>query len=165
MGLRAAIGMGLTLAVVGCSAGEVPVERSSVDTAGGSLAASQKLRNPGCLSYGPSVVELRGRLTIVKKFGPPNFGESPQTDQKLEVPLLSLATAVDLCPDPRDSAETETIHGVKEIQLNFEQSSSIPTTLLNMNVEVAGTLYPAVSGYHFYPAVLRVSRIALLTTQ
>ena len=43
-----------------------------------------------CLSYEPEVVELDGQLVVQSKYGPPNFGEQPKTDQKVQVPVLLL---------------------------------------------------------------------------
>jgi hypothetical protein len=42
------------------------------------------------LSYYPSVARLNGKLTKVLKYGPPSHGESPETDKKIEVPIVIL---------------------------------------------------------------------------
>jgi len=46
------------------------------------------------LSYEPAVVELKGKLIVERKYGPPNFGENPRTDAKVRVPVLLLIKPV-----------------------------------------------------------------------
>jgi hypothetical protein len=42
------------------------------------------------VEYEPAVVELEGRLINTMFFGPPNFGEDPETDSKEMTRILSL---------------------------------------------------------------------------
>jgi hypothetical protein len=40
------------------------------------------------LSYQPKVVELKGTLSVKTYYGPPNYGENPDTDAKEALPIL-----------------------------------------------------------------------------
>src|SRR5260370_42645824 len=42
------------------------------------------------VSSGPTVVQLRGRLVVERRYGPPRFGEKPETDARMRVPILVL---------------------------------------------------------------------------
>src|SRR5260370_35171792 len=42
------------------------------------------------VSYGPTVVQLKGRLVVERRYGPPGFGENPKTDAKMRVLILVL---------------------------------------------------------------------------
>jgi hypothetical protein len=114
--------------------------------------------NGGCARFDPAVVELRGTLTTVTRYGPPNFGENPESDEKLNVPLLTLTDSLRFCADPDRPADTETVH-ISQLQLNFAKYGDVPSELLGREVLVTGTAMLAVSGYHFTPVLLTVSRI------
>jgi len=111
------------------------------------------------LSYEPEVVELDGQLVLQLKSGPPNFGEEPKTDQKLRVPVLLLRDRVSVLGDQGDGYNSETVHGVRQIQLAFIGSQTSHKALIGKQVVVTGSLFHAHTGHHFTDVVLKVNSI------
>ena len=69
--------------------------------------------------YEPAKVELQGRLTIEQKYGPPGYGENPDTDQGVQIPVLLLSAPIDVQGDPQSDLNQETVRGVQRVQLVF----------------------------------------------
>lgn len=110
---------------------------------------------PGCLRYEPASVELRGRLDRVMRYGPPGYGETPDADQRLEVPILTLARPIDVCADPNSATNNEDVHAVTEVQLI--PGRQVDTgAYVGKDVVAAGTLFRAHAGRHFTPVVMNV---------
>ena len=110
------------------------------------------------LSYEPEVVELDGQLVVQSKYGPPNFGEQPKTDQKVSVPVLLLRDRVSVLGDDGDGHNSKTVHGVRQVQLAFDSNTS-HKTLIGKQVVVTGSLFHAHTGHHYTDVVLIVQSI------
>jgi hypothetical protein len=111
------------------------------------------------LPYEPAVVELTGKLTMVTKYGPPNYGENPETDEKVKVPVLLLSRPVNVRGQPGDELNSESVRGIKEIQLVLEKLSASYRMLANQQVRVKGTLFHAHTGHHYTAALMTVRQI------
>jgi hypothetical protein len=114
------------------------------------------------LMYEPATVELDGRLVIQSKYGPPNFGEQPKTDQKVQVPVLLLRERVSVLGDRGDRADgpnTKTEYGVAQIQLAFTGAAKDHKLLIGKQVVVTGTLFHAHTGHHYTDVVMNVQSI------
>src|SRR5436853_736893 len=80
----------------------------------GAVGASETVaQNPvpsvaPCLHYEPHVVRVTGKLVTEPHYGPPNFGETPDEDQKLAVLVLLLSHAVDVCGNPASATDQDT---------------------------------------------------------
>jgi hypothetical protein len=57
------------------------------------------------LRYEPAVVKLSGILVMDAYYGPPNYGEEPETDPIEQNWTLKLDQPVDVLADPKLSAE------------------------------------------------------------
>jgi hypothetical protein len=121
-----------------------------------SFASGQK--GQPCLAYEPSPVELTGTLRIVPKFGPPNYGENPESDQKLMIPILELSRRVDICGDSTSEINRDAFNGLREIQVLFPPGTEY-NGFRDRAVVVAGTLSQAVMSHHFTPVVMVVKTI------
>ena len=113
------------------------------------------------LHYQPETVELEGKLVIQSKYGPPNFGEDPKTDQKVRIPVLVLKTPVNVLPieGTDDGINTEPVYRVRQIQLSFAVGGMDHKKLIGKNVVVKGTLFRAHTGHHYTDVVLTVRSI------
>jgi hypothetical protein len=111
------------------------------------------------LWYEPETVELDGRLVIQSKFGPPNFGEQPQTDQKVGVPVLLLRQRVVVLGDRAGGPNEKTEYGVRQIQLAFTGAEKDHKQLIGKQVVVTGTLFHAHTGHHYTNVVMNVGSI------
>jgi hypothetical protein len=92
------------------------------------------------LAYGPEVVELEGTLIIEQKYGPPNYGENPKTDTKWKVPILVLATPINVRGNPQDVVNSESVEGISRIQLRFFNVAISSKQFIGKRVRVKGTL-------------------------
>ena len=117
------------------------------------------------LSYEPEVVELDGQLVVQSKYGPPNFGEQPKTDQKVRVPVLLLSQRVVVTGDQEDgrtyqpASKAQTASNVSQIQLAFATGETSHKKLIGKPVVVTGTLFRAHTGHHYTDVVLNVQSI------
>lgn len=151
-------------AVSGCSPAEQPKPSSVTENTASTHAQRHGESGSRCELYEPALIELQGRLTAVVRYGPPDFGENPDSDEKLNVPLLTLGGARQFCADPAHPADTDAVE-VTQVQLNFAEYGDVPANLLDSEVLVTGTVMRAISGYHFTPVVLSVVSIRAAPAQ
>ena len=112
------------------------------------------------LSYFPSVVRLRGKLTSVTKYGKPTYGENPEKDEKLEVPILILQTPIRVKANPRSSVNNESITNISFVQLIFPpEVDGDFKKHIDHNILVAGTLSVGSRSGQFTDVVLTVKAI------
>ena len=109
------------------------------------------------LSYEPEAVELRGRLILQWKYGPPNYGEDPKTDSKGRVPILVLTAPVNVRGKPGDEINNESVRGIRRIQLVSDPARY--RHLIGKDVVVTGTLFHAHTGHHYTDVLITVSSI------
>jgi len=95
---------------------------------------------------------------MVPKFGPPNYGENPESDQKLEIPMLELSSGIDVCGDSASEINHDAFSGLKEIQVLFPPGTTF-ARFSDRVVTVTGTLSQAVMSHHFTPVVMVVKTI------
>jgi len=114
-----------------------------------------------CLRYEPTSVTLSGTLAARAGYGPPNYGETPDVDEKLTIYSIVLTRPVDVCGDSSDSMNRESFQGLREIQLNFWDSKADPRPLVGRKVLAKGSLYAGYSGYHFTPVLLRLTKLTV----
>ena len=114
----------------------------------------------GWLSYFPSVVRLRGKVTTVTKYGKPTYGENPEKDEKLEVPILILQTPIRVKANPISSANNESITNISFVQLIFPPEADADFKKhIDHNILVAGTLSVGSRSGQFTDVVLTVKAI------
>ena len=112
------------------------------------------------LSYFPSGVRLRGKLTSVTKYGKPTYGENPEKDEKLEVPILILQTPIRVKANPRSSVNNESITNISFVQLIFPpEVDGDFKKHIDHNILVAGTLSVGSRSGQFTDVVLTVKAI------
>jgi hypothetical protein len=112
------------------------------------------------LSYGPGV-ELEGRLTVERKFGPPNFGENPKTDSRLKIPIVVLPKAINVRGIPGDQFQSVSVEGARRIQLVFTDPAMDYKALVGKDIRVKGALWHAMTGGHYTDVVIFVDSIEL----
>ena len=118
------------------------------------LADVAKPKKIGWVPRKPAIAQLDGDLTQVIKYGPPNYGD-PETDTKLEVPLLMLLSpaTVDIITD-----------NVAYLQLIFPKNIRYQQ-YLDRTVRVTGTVSEASEKHHFTDVVMEVKSIVPMTTK
>lgn len=108
-----------------------------------------------CLPYSPHEVELRGRVATSERFGPPNYGENPESDARLQILVLHLDHPISTCADSASEVNSEAIEGVREIQLLVVPGIDLHP-LVGQRVVLRGVLARSVLARHFTPIVFTV---------
>lgn len=111
------------------------------------------------VDYEPAVVELEGNLSIRTFFGPPNFGENPETDSKERTWIVSLSKSINV----RGRADSDlglnaAVEDVLELQLVLREPRK---ELIGKKVIVKGTLFHAHTGHHHTDVLMDVQSIRL----
>jgi len=107
------------------------------------------------LQYEPAIVSLTGELTAETRYGPPNYGENPETDRQFEVHFLVLSHPVSVCGSQDADPPTESFQGITKIQLDImgvELGGHLPET-----ITVTGVLRQGMTGGEFTEIVLAVA--------
>jgi len=107
--------------------------------------------------YEPAKVELQGRLTIEQKYGPPGYGENPDTDQRVQILVLLLSAPIDVQGDHQSDLNQETVRGVQRVQLVLEATSY--RRLVGKNITVKGTFFRAITGHQYTDVVMNVLNV------
>lgn len=112
------------------------------------------------LSYYPAVARLQGKLTKISKFGKPTYGENPERDEKVEVPVLILQTPVRVKARLASSVNNESVTNVSFVQLIFPpEVDGNYSKHLDKEIVVAGTLVRGHKGEHFTDVVMTVKAV------
>lgn len=123
---------------------------------------TQKIQNKEWLPYEPTVVELKGKLIIKPFFGPPNFGENPETDSKERSWILSLTTPINVRANTEaDPILFPSVENVRELQLVLPEPHR---ELIGKNIIVKGTLFHANTGHHHTDVLVVVQSISFSET-
>lgn len=108
-----------------------------------------------CLGYeGP--VSLTGKVVVKTFFGPPNYGENPETDALETQGILILAKPV--CVDEDRSGHNEAEKGQSEVTLVPPRGVSL-NKFAAKQVTVRGSLFHANSPHHRTSILMQVTRI------
>lgn len=99
---------------------------------------------------------VTGRLEIVVRFGPPNYGEDPATDLKLEIPVLMLHEGVRVIGESDGPNRVEPFVA-RHVQLRGLKERDA-YALLRKDVRVTGRLDHSIVGGDFFPLVMLVER-------
>lgn len=117
-----------------------------------------KMPNEVWLEYEPTVVELKGKLITKMFYGPPNYGENPDTDSKEEFAILVLRKPVNVhgIPDSYSGYERMSVNHVREMQLVLRKQHK---DLIGKEVTVKGTIFHANTGHHHTAVLMDVQSI------
>lgn len=96
-------------------------------------------------------VKLEGTLKTESKFGPPNYGETPEQDKKLTIFVLNLDKKTKIQVN-KETVETD------QIQCVIDTDTKV-TELIGKKVNVEGLLFEQSTGYHFTPVLIDISSI------
>ena len=123
-------------------------------------AASMVDAREAVLHYEPAVEVLTGVVKFERHYGPPNFGETPQTDSVLTVPVLVLDTPVTVEGSANPShLDTTTYPHVTRIQLVFTRPGLEVATLNGRRISVSGTLFEKIVGGQYTDVLMMVQNV------
>lgn len=127
-----------------------------------SVSTTPTPETPVWLDYEPAVVELEGRLIIKTYYGPPNFGEDPETDSKETGTYLELKDPVNVRGKADDIIDGRSVENVKVVQLVRSEPHQ---KMIGKTVRVKGTLFGAHTGHHHTDVLMSVQEIVLVETE
>jgi len=131
------------------------------------LAGAMAAARPSAPGSADPAVTLVGRLQVGEFFGPPNYGESPDTDRLERTYYLQLPAPpgiqVDRLQLPEDADSSAAwFHFVQLIVP--DSLSSRARQLVGQRVAATGVLLTGVTGHHRTPLLLDVQTLRPLTT-
>ena len=130
------------------------------------VATSHSDKHSVWLHYEPEVVTLRGRLTETTEYGPPNYGENPETDSIEHPIILVLPRPVRVQGDPSSDLNTETVSGITRIQLVMPGNVGVDfPPNYEGEVEVTGTLFGSHTAHHHTKVLMTVETLAPVNAQ
>lgn len=125
-----------------------------------SISPFAAAQDGGWLHYEPAVVTLRGKLTMIVKYGPPNYGEDPERDSVEHPIILILPLPIRVQGDPNSELNSETVTNIGHVQLVIYTGVAAGySRYFGRNVEVTGSLMKSFSGHHHTDVLLIVKTL------
>lgn len=109
-----------------------------------------------CLHYGGSPVTLSGEVKLERFFGPPNYGETPDTDSRETQAILLLEKPI--CVEANATEYEEAEQNQREITLVPLGKENL-TNYKGKQITVEGWLYHAHTGHHHTPVLIEIKHI------
>jgi len=106
------------------------------------------------LHYEPALVKFSGILTLEKHYGPPNFGETPNIDQVVMIPILELDVPISVAANQNDKINKRTFAGLKRVQIVSLNTSEL-SKLSGKHITVEGSLFERHSSQHFTEVLIQ----------
>ncbi len=109
-----------------------------------------------CLHYEGAPLTLAGKITLQTFYGPPNYGENPDTDSRetQAILLLSKPICVQANPSSSDVAEKN------QVRVTLVPPEGVDFGLYKgKKVTLRGTLFHANTGHHRTPVLMQVKNI------
>lgn len=113
--------------------------------------------------YEPKIVTLRGTLIVKSGYGPPNYGETPEKDEKVRYHVLKLDEPINVKGDPNNVSYAETFERISEIQIViWSENIKKVTNKINKKIMIKGTLFPRHTGHHYTDILIKAREIELI---
>jgi hypothetical protein len=122
---------------------------------------SQKFEKPNWVEY-DKLVTLKGTVIELNDYGPPNYGENPETDEKVKYCVLKLDTPINVRADSKSNLNTDDFRNecLLQIVVPYDDVKKIRAKL-NKKVIITGTLYQRHTGHHYTNVLITVQKIEL----
>ncbi len=129
----------------------------------GALSAAPPARHPRSIFVpeAPALsapVEIRGTIKLEPFYGPPNYGETPESDRQEMALILKLDAPI--CISSKPATPCKASEETHEIQLIWPKALGAWPHEGDC-VQVKGRLFRAYSGYHRRPLLLSITETAL----
>jgi hypothetical protein len=109
-----------------------------------------------CLHYGGGPVTLTGKVEFKIFYGPPNYGENPETDSRETQAILLLSEPICVHANPGNTEESE--QNQTEVTLVPYNNENLED-YMEKEIIVQGTLYHAHTGHHHTPVLMEIESI------
>jgi len=110
--------------------------------------------------FEPDVSIIEGTLITRMYYGPPNYGEDPETDAKQYPFILQLDEPIDVISLEGDIHNSDRLQ-VTEIQVvpNNEEETKNLKKYINKRIIIQGTLFEAIFGSHHMDVLIRIEEV------
>ncbi|MCL2027225.1 MAG: DUF4431 domain-containing protein [Bacteroidales bacterium] len=113
--------------------------------------------------YEPTESVISGTIKSETFFGPPGYGDNPQTDSREDYYILYLDNSINVISESKEIEEGDfnyTRYNIYKIQIAPAFGSDITFTKYeNKFIQLTGTFYGAHSGHHKTDVILSVNKI------
>lgn len=128
----------------------------------GNLLFSKMDHLPGVYAYDPALSVLSGTLTKKQFYGKPNYGETPENDEKVWVYILKPDFPVNVYGDidPQDPETADkTVTNITEIQVYSTDKKMDFKNYLNKKIKLNGLLFRGRNAHHHTEVLMEVKKI------
>ncbi|WP_352420675.1 DUF4431 domain-containing protein [Proteiniborus sp.] len=110
--------------------------------------------------FEPSISIIEGKLITRMYYGPPNYGENPDTDTKQYPFILQLDNPIDVIAEEDDTYNSD-VFEVTEIQVVpiGKEKTELLDNYIGKRVRIQGTLFEAIFGGHHTNVLIQVEEI------
>lgn len=110
--------------------------------------------------FEPNVSMIEGTLITRMYYGPPNYGENPDTDAQQYPFILKLDEPIDVIALEDDIHNSDRFQ-VTEIQVvpNNKEETELVKQYINKRITIQGTLFEAIFGGHHTDVLIKVDKI------
>lgn len=124
------------------------------------LSVSADMAAAKTLHYEPAKVSLSGTILTERRYEPPNYGQSPRTDQRVNIAVLKLDLPVDVAPSApsSDGLDCGRYHNVRKMELVATGFGALEP-YIGKHVAVDGTLFERITAHHYTDVLLTVKAI------
>jgi hypothetical protein len=126
----------------------------------GSVSANAALSPEPCFHFEPAPASIVGKL-VVKTFpGPPNYESVKAGDRRETYWFVELREPICLVGTPGDEVNSQSVNGVKLVQLLLlHDEYKSHGQLVGKKVQATGTFSVGISGHHHTPVLLSITRL------
>jgi len=110
--------------------------------------------------YEPSVSTVNGIITKEVHYGPPNFGENPETDSKDTIYVVALIKKISVYPSrdtEKENSNTDSLFNIDKMQVIGLDKKTLENNI-GKEVKLTGTLFEAISGNHYTKVLINVRK-------
>lgn len=111
--------------------------------------------------YEPTISVISGTLKIESFYGPPGYGENPQTDSREDSYILNLENSINVISKTKEVEEGDfniSKYNISKIQLTSSSGVKF-TNYKNKNVRLTGSFFGASTGHHHTDVLLNINKI------
>lgn len=118
-----------------------------------SFANSARASSNSVYHYEPAKSELAGVVQTEEHYGPPNYGENPETDRIEKIYVLILVSPISVVTND-DVFNAASFDNVSRIQLASRNVKLPPLT--GKTVHLTGGLFTGYTGHHYTDVLMMV---------
>lgn len=120
----------------------------------------EMVADSGKYYFEPSISIIEGTLITRMYYGPPNYGENPETDAQQYPFILQLDKPIDVIAKENDTHNSD-VFEVTEIQVVpiDKEKTELLGTYIDKQVRIQGTLFEAIFGGHHTDVLIQVEKI------